>query len=94
MDLILEDIRVKRAEKEFSIAEYYERAKEPQAAVFYYRLVRDGWPDTTWAILAEARLESLGWAAESEIDAEAEAFDATSTVGEPVYSTPYDEEEK
>ncbi|UCG33747.1 MAG: outer membrane protein assembly factor BamD [Phycisphaerales bacterium] len=92
--LILEDIRAKRAEKEFSIAEYYERAKEPQAAVFYYRLVRDGWPGTTWATLAEARLANLDWAAETAIEADAEAYDATGSVPEPVNSTPYEDDER
>lgn len=94
VDLILEDIRAKRAEKELSIAEYYERAKEPRAAAFYYRLVRDGWPDTTWAALAETRLASLGWAEESETEAEAVPEDVARSTGDPVYSIPDDEDER
>ena len=90
--LILEDIRAKRAEKELSIAEYYERAKEPRAAAFYYRLVRDRWPNTTWAALAETRLTKLGRAAEPESDADASPYDLTSPAEEAV-STPHDEDQ-
>ena len=66
VDLTLENIRAKRAEKEFSIAEYYRRARQPQAASFYYRSVQQGWPDTTWAALAQDRLADLGWPPEQE----------------------------
>ncbi len=60
----LERIRNSRAEKEYSIAEYYARARKPSAAAFYYRSVKDNWPDTLWAEKALARLESLPLPAE------------------------------
>jgi len=79
VELILDNVRTKRAEKEFAIAEYYRRAQQPQAAVFYYRSVREGWPDTTWAALAEARLARLGWAPETEADPAVPQVPADST---------------
>ncbi len=52
-------IRDSRAEKEFSIASYYQRAKRPSAAAFYYRSVIANWPDTIWADKSRSQLESL-----------------------------------
>jgi outer membrane protein assembly factor BamD (BamD/ComL family) len=64
VDLVLESIRAKRAEKELSIARYYEKARQPGAAIYYYRLVQQEWPDTTWAAVAGTRLARLGWTPE------------------------------
>ena len=58
--LILEDIRAKRAEKEFAVAQYYERTEHFSSAVLYYRLVVKDWPDTIAAAKAASRLGMLG----------------------------------
>jgi outer membrane protein assembly factor BamD (BamD/ComL family) len=58
--LILDSIREMRAEKEFSIGEYYERTEHPGSAIFYYRQVCEGFPETVAAGRATARLELLG----------------------------------
>ncbi len=49
-----------RAEKEFRVAQYYERTRAIDAAVFYYRLVEHDWNATTWASQARQRLIALG----------------------------------
>lgn len=56
----LANIRNRRAEKEYSIAEYYLRAKHPNAALYYYKSVSANWPDTVWAEKARLKLEALG----------------------------------
>ncbi len=56
----LANIRNRRAEKEYSIAEYYLRAKHPQAALYYFKSVAANWPDTVWAEKARLKLEALG----------------------------------
>ncbi len=58
--LLLEQIRNSRAQKEYTVGQYYERTKHTRAAAFYYRSVIKYWPDTTWAVLAQGRLENLG----------------------------------
>lgn len=52
-------IRDSRAQKEFSTGQYYERAKQPRAAAFYYRSVVKNWPDTPWASQATQRLGTI-----------------------------------
>ncbi len=58
--LVLNDIREKRAEKELSIAAYYERTAHLSSAVFYYQGVVRDWPDTAAAAQAASRLALLG----------------------------------
>ncbi len=58
--VILDDIREKRAEKEYSIGSYYERTGHVSSAVHYYQLVRSDWPETIGASKAGVRLEVLG----------------------------------
>ncbi|MEK6676206.1 MAG: outer membrane protein assembly factor BamD [Planctomycetota bacterium] len=60
VDLILENIRVRRAEKEFAIGAYYERTDHLSSAAFYYRQTRDQWQGTIAADRATARLKLLG----------------------------------
>jgi len=57
---ILTSLRESRAEKGFSIAQYYERTNHPGSAIFYYRSLRTQWPDTIAASKATERLELLG----------------------------------
>ncbi|HUN79972.1 MAG TPA: outer membrane protein assembly factor BamD [Phycisphaerae bacterium] len=49
-----------RAEKDYTVARYYERVKQYKAAAFYYRQVDKRYPSTTWAIQARERLIALG----------------------------------
>jgi outer membrane protein assembly factor BamD (BamD/ComL family) len=61
---VLDRIRDTRAHKHFSRAQYYERVHQPRAAGFYYRLILDHWPNSTWAVQAQARLQRLGYETE------------------------------
>ena len=65
-----EQIRNSRAHKEYTIGRYYERTKHPRAAAFYYRNVTAYWPDTTWAVLAQGRMDRLGYGEERASDVE------------------------
>ena len=82
--LVLETIRAKQAEKEFRIAEYYERVRQFNAAGVYYRSVDRRWPDTTWAGLARSRLGRLGLGADGQAPA-AETAKPETTDG-PIYA--------
>lgn len=53
-------IKESRAEKDFTIGKYYERVKQYNSAIFYYRQVDTNFPATTWATLARSRLIELG----------------------------------
>ena len=56
----LEGIRQTRAEKDYEIARWYERTRQPSAAEFYYRRILDDWPDTLAASEARTRLRTMG----------------------------------
>lgn len=56
----LEGIRQQRAEKDYDIARWYERTRQPAAAEFYYRRILDDWPGTLAAAEAQSRLRALG----------------------------------
>jgi len=56
----LDGIRQKRAAKDFDIARWYERTRQPAAAEFYFRLILKDWPDTLAAAEARQRLRALG----------------------------------
>lgn len=56
----LDRIQESLAQKEFTIAQFYERLRKIDAAAFYYRFVVRTYPDTTWAAQAEGRLVALG----------------------------------
>ena len=60
MDLILEDIRNRRAQKEFEIGQYYAKVGQDRASAFYYRSVIDNWPGTVAATQATAVLAQMG----------------------------------
>lgn len=53
-------IREARAEKLVKTAEYYERARHPKTAVFYYQLAVRDWPGTQADAKARRRLDVLG----------------------------------
>lgn len=52
-------IRWQQAEKDFRMAEYYERTGHPGSAVFYYELVRRRYPGTPFAEQASQRKDHL-----------------------------------
>ncbi|MBN2448338.1 MAG: outer membrane protein assembly factor BamD [Phycisphaerae bacterium] len=54
-------IRETRAAKDLEIARWYERARHPAAAAYYYQLVVKDWPDTPAAREAAHRLDELGY---------------------------------
>ncbi len=60
VDLILEDIRNRRAQKEFEIGQYYAKVGQDRASAFYYRSVIDNWPGTVAATQAIAVLAQMG----------------------------------
>jgi tetratricopeptide (TPR) repeat protein len=57
-------IRMQQAEKDFRMAEYYERTRHPGSAYFYYELVRRRYPGTKYADQATARMGAIKVAAE------------------------------
>jgi outer membrane protein assembly factor BamD (BamD/ComL family) len=52
-------IRSQQAEKDFRMAEYYERIGHPGSAVFYYELVRRRYAGTRYSDIATERKEKL-----------------------------------
>jgi len=58
--LMLSRISESRAQKEYTIGRYYERTREIDAAVYYYRWIVSQYPATTWAVEAQNRLVALG----------------------------------
>jgi tetratricopeptide (TPR) repeat protein len=52
-------VRVQLAEKDFRMAEYYERTGHPASAYFYYELVCRRYPGTKYSDLAKARIAEL-----------------------------------
>ncbi len=57
VNVILEEIRSTRAQKEFEIGQYYARVHRPGASRFYYRSVMENWPGTLAATRAEHELQ-------------------------------------
>ncbi len=76
---LLENIHAKRAEKEFQIGRYYERARKRGAAIFYYELIQSDYPQTNWATLARSRLASLSVGPEPEQYEQYEVIEAGET---------------
>jgi outer membrane protein assembly factor BamD (BamD/ComL family) len=78
--LILQEIRSKRAAKEFEVGRYYERTGKDRAAAFYYRSTMNHWPDTIAATRARERLSKMGALDESPATAPAPSEDESSPV--------------
>ena len=57
---ILDSIRESRAEKDFSIAAYYDRTEHFSSAIYYYRSIVQNWPGAIASIKAAERLRLLG----------------------------------
>ena len=73
---MLSRISESRAQKEYTIGQYYERTRAIDAAVYYYRWIVSQYPATTWAAEAQNRLVALGAAelAAAEAGVQAAAF--------------------
>ncbi|MFO0878054.1 MAG: tetratricopeptide repeat protein [Gemmataceae bacterium] len=52
-------IDLQQAEKDFKMAEFYRRTGHPGSAYFYYQLVKNRYPETRFARLAEERWAEL-----------------------------------
>ena len=76
----LSGIHERLAQKEYTIAQYYERTRALDSAVYYYRYVVDAYPGTVWATQAEGRLVALG---AEERDLDEHAIDAALERDEP-----------
>lgn len=74
-------IKESRAQKDYTIGRYYERTGKINAAAFYFRVILEKWPATTWAVKARQRLVALG-AIEEEYYEESEFDDAGETLTE------------
>jgi outer membrane protein assembly factor BamD (BamD/ComL family) len=57
---LLSRISESRAQKDYTVAQYYERTDHLEAATHYYRFVVNTYPATTWAALARNRLIDIG----------------------------------
>ncbi|MFH1417758.1 MAG: outer membrane protein assembly factor BamD [Planctomycetota bacterium] len=57
---ILDNVKERRAEKDYTVGRYYERTGAIEAAAFYYRTVVETWPATIWATESRNRLVALG----------------------------------
>lgn len=57
---IFDSIRESRAEKDFSIAAYYDRTEHFSSAIYYYRLILQDWAGTIASVKAAQRLQLLG----------------------------------
>lgn len=60
VDVILEEVAGKRAQKTYEIARFYDKTRKWGAAVYYYRATVRNWPGTPAAAQAEQRLTVLG----------------------------------
>lgn len=62
---ILEQIKLKRAEKEYQTGRFYRRIYRPDAAAYYFRFVMRTWPESLWADRSRAELERMGYDVET-----------------------------
>jgi len=53
------DIHAQRAERDWFLAQYYERKKDYRGARFYYQLILDEYPTTSYAQKAKTRLAEI-----------------------------------
>lgn len=60
IQLLLDTIQQRRAQKEYVTGAYYERTEHLNSAIYYYRSVVANWPDTIAANRASRRLDLMG----------------------------------
>ncbi|MCG8408677.1 MAG: outer membrane protein assembly factor BamD [Phycisphaerales bacterium] len=91
---LLKGITDRRAEKEYSIGQYYERTDAIDAAAYYYRWIIENYPETTWSAQSQDRLIALGGLeeeAQDELDLDLEDLEETDVMAEPTAMMPADE---
>jgi len=54
-----QSLREKKAESDFSIAEFYRKQRHYEAASVYYKDIVENFPETTWAKKAQDRLKEM-----------------------------------
>jgi len=64
--VILDQIKSKRAQKEFEIGRFYRRTRQPVSAAYYFRYVIRAFPDTLWAERAKTELDRMGFDVENQ----------------------------
>ena len=64
--VLLEQINLKRSQKEYETGRFYCRIRKPEAAAYYFRYVIRNWPETLFAQQAELELGKMGKAVEEE----------------------------
>lgn len=57
---MLQKIDALQAEREYEIAQFYQRTGKKKAARFHYRQLIQRWPESQWASKVQARLNKLG----------------------------------
>lgn len=75
------------AEKDYHVAEFYERTSKLDAAAYYYRHIMESWPDSTWAAQSQERLAAIGGTMPAETDTDLSDIDLT-TQRDGVQPTP------
>lgn len=55
----LKNLKERRAEAEFSTAEFYEKQKKLESAEIYYRSIMNDYPDTSWAQKARGKVNEI-----------------------------------
>ena len=60
VDLVMDGIKERKAEKDYDIADFYRRTNKEKGAIFYYRAVIKNYPRTVWADKARGRLAAMG----------------------------------
>ncbi|MBI3996620.1 MAG: outer membrane protein assembly factor BamD [Candidatus Omnitrophica bacterium] len=55
----LEELKTRRAQHEFQVAQFYERRRHPESARIYYEAIVQQFGATSWAAQAAARLQVL-----------------------------------
>jgi len=78
MERQLAGINRQQAEKDFKIAEFYERTKHPGAAYFYFEIVRRRYPGTPFAEQATERMKEIKTKLENDPNRGADAAEAWS----------------
>ncbi len=60
LETAYKDVRLKKANRDYSLAEFYDRRKEFGAARIYYQEVIKNYSDTSLALESESRLAAIG----------------------------------
>jgi tetratricopeptide (TPR) repeat protein len=59
INTILNTIASQKIEKEYRIADFYQRTAQPEAARFYWMKIMEKWPESPWALRSQERVAQL-----------------------------------